>query len=45
MLRKLRAKATAAFIFEDIICRMGNVGTVSTSSGSEFDKRNLNTVT
>ena len=36
-LRKLKARAIAAFIFEEIICRWGNVDTISTDNGSEFD--------
>jgi len=41
MLRELRAKAIAAFIFEDTICRWGNADTISTDNGSEFDNEIL----
>ena len=41
MLRKIRAKAVDLFIFEDIICRWGNVDTISTGNGSEFDNEIL----
>ena len=41
MLRELRAKTIAAFIFEDIICRWGNVDTISTDNGSGFDNEIL----
>lgn len=41
MLRELRAKAIAAFFFEDIICRWDNVDTISTDNGSGFDNEIL----
>ena len=41
VLRKLKAKAIAAFIFKDIICRWGNMDTISTDNGSEFDNEIL----
>ena len=41
MLKNLRAKTRAAFVFENIICRMGNVDMISTDNGSEFDNEIL----
>ena len=41
MLRKIKGKAVASFIFENIICRWGNVDTISTDNGSEFDNELL----
>jgi hypothetical protein len=43
-LRKISSKAVAKFIFEEIICRWGNVDTISTNNGSEFDNELLKTL-